>query len=161
MGCGIHSATTATPMVPLANVADDSRIWEVQQTQGTLFINTLPASECTVNGVSFGQTPISEEVPVGSYTVICTALSDEPDLLVKLQYAEVQPGETANVLMKLRLDPIVEKPLKWFADDEPQPVQTIAKPGRDELDPKPQPISQIQVSQAPKPTKGLAVEPGF
>lgn len=110
----------------------------------------------------FWETPITEEVPVGTYTVICNPLGEESDLLTKLQYAEVLPGQTAKVLMKLRLEPVEEpKELKWFAEGE-EAKKLLAKPepqipAKDQLDPKP-----VQVAtQAPTKHNELAKEPGF
>lgn len=156
--CGIRAETN--PVASPANSA--SATWEIKPMEGTLFVNTLPASECRVNGVFFGETPITEEVPVGTYTVICNPLGEESDLLTKLQYAEVLPGQTAKVLMKLRLEPVEEpKELKWFAEGE-EAKKLLAKPepqipAKDQLDPKP-----VQVAtQAPTKHNELAKEPGF
>ena len=68
---------------------------------GTLFINTLPKSNCVVNGTPRGATPITLKLPPGSYSVTCVA-KDGEDVLKKSGSANVKAGEKANVVLKLR-----------------------------------------------------------
>ena len=68
---------------------------------GTLFINTLPGSNCVVNGTPRGHTPMTLSVPPGSYNVTCVA-KDGEDTLKKSGSATVESGKKANVILKLR-----------------------------------------------------------
>jgi serine/threonine protein kinase len=68
---------------------------------GTLFINTLPASNCAVNGAPKGHTPITITVPAGTYSVKCVA-KDGEDTLSKTTSATVKGGAKSTVVLKLR-----------------------------------------------------------
>ncbi len=68
---------------------------------GTLFINTLPGSNCVVNGTPRGHTPISLAVAPGPYNVTCVA-KDGDDTLKKSSSATVEAGKKATVIIKLR-----------------------------------------------------------
>jgi PEGA domain len=68
---------------------------------GTLFINTLPGSNCVVNGTPRGHTPMTLSVPPGTYNVTCVA-KDGEDTLKKSSSATVESGKKANVIIKLR-----------------------------------------------------------
>ena len=70
-------------------------------TDGTLFVNTLPRSNCVVNGVPRGSTPLTLTVPAGSYSVTCVA-KDGDEVLKKSGGATVTAGAKATVVLKLR-----------------------------------------------------------
>ena len=85
------TATTTKPPVEPPSTGGD----------GTLFINTLPKSNCVVNGTPRGATPITLKLPPGTYSVTCVA-KDGEDVLKKSGSANVKAGEKANVTLKLR-----------------------------------------------------------
>jgi serine/threonine protein kinase len=68
---------------------------------GTLFINTLPKSNCVVNGTPRGSVPITLKLPPGNYSVTCVA-KDGEEVLKKSGSATVKAGEKSTVVLKLR-----------------------------------------------------------
>ncbi len=68
---------------------------------GTLFINTLPKSNCVVNGTPRGATPITITVPAGTYSVTCVA-KDGDEVLKKGGSATVPAGGKGTLTLKLR-----------------------------------------------------------
>jgi hypothetical protein len=69
---------------------------------GTLFVNTLPKSNCVIGGTPRGATPITLKLPPGSYTVTCVAKDDDGNVLKKSGSANVTAGNKATVVLKLR-----------------------------------------------------------
>lgn len=69
---------------------------------GSLFIDTSPRSNCVVDGVAKGQTPMTLRMAAGAHVVTCVAV-DGDDVLKNSSSAIVKPGETSKVVMKLRL----------------------------------------------------------
>jgi len=70
-------------------------------TEGSLFVNTLPASACVVDGTPRGKTPFTIKLSPGSHSITCVA-KDGDDTLKKSASANVNAGETAKVILKLR-----------------------------------------------------------
>jgi hypothetical protein len=70
-------------------------------TEGSLFVNTLPASACVVDGTPRGKTPFTIKVSPGSHSITCVA-KDGDETLKKSASANVNAGDTAKVILKLR-----------------------------------------------------------
>jgi len=79
-----------TPPAPAAGGSD-----------GSLFVNTLPASACVVDGTPRGKTPFTIKVAPGAHSITCVA-KDGEETLKKSSSANVNAGETAKVILKLR-----------------------------------------------------------
>lgn len=69
--------------------------------EGSLFVNTLPASACVVDGTPRGKTPFTIKLSPGSHSITCVA-KDGDETLKKSASANVNAGETAKVILKLR-----------------------------------------------------------
>jgi serine/threonine protein kinase len=69
--------------------------------EGSLFVNTLPASACVVDGTPRGKTPFTIKLSPGSHSITCVA-KDGEETLKKSASANVNAGETAKVILKLR-----------------------------------------------------------
>jgi len=69
--------------------------------EGSLFVNTLPASACVVDGTPRGKTPFTIKLAPGSHSITCVA-KDGEETLKKSASANVNAGETAKVILKLR-----------------------------------------------------------
>lgn len=69
--------------------------------EGSLFVNTLPASACVVDGTPRGKTPFTIKLAPGSHSITCVA-KDGDETLKKSAAANVNAGETAKVILKLR-----------------------------------------------------------
>ncbi|MBI2394244.1 MAG: PEGA domain-containing protein, partial [Deltaproteobacteria bacterium] len=69
--------------------------------EGSLFVNTLPASACAVDGTPRGKTPFTIKVSPGAHSITCVA-KDGDETLKKSASANVTAGDTAKVILKLR-----------------------------------------------------------
>ena len=68
---------------------------------GTLFVNTLPPSNCVVNGTPRGHTPLTIKLPAGPANVTCVA-KDGDETLKKSGSTTVKAGDKVNLILKLR-----------------------------------------------------------
>jgi hypothetical protein len=64
--------------------------------QGTIVLNSVPASAAIVNGKPVGQTPTSWKGPPGSYTVVFV----HPEFGRKMQSVTVKPGGTTSASVR-------------------------------------------------------------
>jgi serine/threonine-protein kinase len=95
------TATTKPTVTATATTKPTTTAEPAAGGDGTLFINTLPGSNCAVNGAPKGHTPITMTVPAGTYSVKCVA-KDGEDTLMKSTSASVKAGAKATVVLKLR-----------------------------------------------------------
>jgi serine/threonine-protein kinase len=95
------TSTTGTTAPPATATATTNPPPATDADKGTLFINTLPASACLVNGVPQGRTPITLAEPPGSYEVRCVT-RDGDEALAKSTTASVTAGQKTTVVLKLR-----------------------------------------------------------
>ena len=68
---------------------------------GTLFVKTLPPSNCVVNGTPRGHTPLTIRLPPGVTNVTCLT-KDGDETLKKSGSIVVKAGEKATLILKLR-----------------------------------------------------------